>query len=501
MWKAVLGACLTALAVPLPAQEAAGPPAVESMASEIRTLFEKYRADSQVPGTVYGVVQDGRLVLVEGLGVRDTVSGRPVDADTRFRIASMSKAFTALAILHLHDQGKLRLDAPAARYVPQLKRWRLPTADSRAITVRDLLHHTAGFVTDDPWGDRQQVITAPEFSAVIASGMDFANAPGVRNEYSNYGYALLGRIVSNVSGKRYQDYIRDTIMRPLGMSSTGYDIAKSPPAERAVGYSRVGGEWVREPDMRDGAFGAMGGVETTANDYAKWIAFLLSAWPASDEPDNGPIRRATVRSMVALASPMRAVNRAAEHGPPCRQSFAYGAGLRIIDDCDLGRVITHGGGYPGYGSNMILLPDAGVGAFVFNNRTYTGLGRANFQALLTLRRAGAIPDRPQPVSAGLTRAYDAAKQAWADGNLARVPLANNVAMDESLTRRAAALADLKGRAGACSMAEPVVPLSAMEGTFAWSCERGTVMGRVMRAPTSTFQLQVIDFWSPSPPAS
>ena len=100
-------------------------------------------------------------------------------------------------------------------------------------------------------------------------------------EYSNYGYALLGRIVSNVSGKRYQDYIRDTIMLPLGMTSTGYEVMTSPVAERALGYRWQDDQWVREPDMRDGAFGAMGGVETTANDYAKWMAFLLSAWPAT----------------------------------------------------------------------------------------------------------------------------------------------------------------------------------------------------------------------------
>ncbi len=257
MRKAVFCAGALALAVPVVAQEVSGPPAVESMRDAVRAVFEGYRTDNHVPGTVFGVVKDGRLVFIEGLGVRDTQAGLPVDADTRFRIASMSKAFTALAILHLRDQGKLQLDAPAARYIPQLKRWRMPTADSRPITVRDLLHHTAGFVEDNPWGDRQQVLSEPEFSALMASGMDFANAPGVRNEYSNYGYALLGRIVSNASGKRYQDYIRERIMLPLGMKSTGFDIAKSPIGERAIGYRWQDEAWLREPDLRDGAFGAM----------------------------------------------------------------------------------------------------------------------------------------------------------------------------------------------------------------------------------------------------
>ncbi len=466
---------------------------IEASSAALRTIFEDNRTANHIPGTVYGVVKDGKLVVVEGLGVRDPESRLAVDGDTRFRIASMSKAFTALAILKLRDEGKLNLDAPASRYVPQLRRWRPPSGDSRAITVRDLLHHTAGLVEDNPWGDRQQVLTEPEFSALIASGMDFANTPGVRMEYSNYGYALLGRIVSNVSRQPYQDYIRKRIMVPLGMSSTGFDIAKSPAGSRAIGYRWQDETWVREPDMRDGAFGAMGGVETTANDYAKWIAFLLSAWPARDGPETGPVGRATVRDMVALASPRPAVNRPAELGPPCRMSTAYAAGLNVIDDCDLGRVVTHSGGYPGYGSNMLLLPDAGVGMFVFSNRTYAGSGPAQFKAMLALRRAGAIPNRSAPVSSGLAEAYALAKAVWISGDPARAPLAGNVAMDRDLARRAKDIAELKAKVGACAMGEPVVPISAMEGTFSWSCAAGKVAGRVQRAPLAALQLQVISF--------
>ena len=463
------------------------------MAEEIRANYDGARVEAHVPGTVFGVVKDGKLVLVRGLGVRDTQSARPVDADTRFRIASMSKAFTALAILHLRDTGKLSLDAPAVRYVPELANWKLPTADSRAITVADLLHHRAGLVTDDPWGDRQQVLSEPDFTALIGSGVEFANAPGVRHEYSNYGYALLGRIISNVTGKRYQDYIRETIMLPLGMTSTSYDVLASPPGSRALGYRWEDEAWVREPDMRDGAFGAMGGVETTASDYARWISFLLAAWPARDEAEQGPVRRATVRDLVASLSFMPPIERAEELGAPCRQSIGYGAGMRVIGDCELGRVLTHGGGYPGYGSNMILLPDAGVGAFVFSNKTYTGLSIANFRALLMLRRAGAIPDRRAAASPGMLKAYDLAKQAWTAASVEGLPLAANVAMDKDLARRAREMAGLKQRMGDCAMREALVPVSAMEGKFEWSCANGRVSGRLLRAPITEFQLQAIDF--------
>lgn len=484
---------ILALSAPVAAQEAGSTASIDSLLGEIHTIFETDRVAAHVPGTVYGIVRDGKLIFVEGLGTRDPETQAPVDADTRFRIASMSKAFTALAVLHLRDQGKLELDAPVSRYVPETAGWRLPTADARPITVSDLLHHTAGFVEDNPWGDRQQVLSEPEFSALMAGGMEFANAPGVMMEYSNYGYALLGRIISNVSGVRYQDYIRDTIMRPLGMASTSFDVLASPTGSRAIGYRWQDERWVREPDMRDGAFGAMGGVETTANDYARWMAFLLSAWPPSDAAETGPVKRSTVRDLVSLVSYVPPADRNPSLGPPCRQSFGYGAGMRVVGDCDLGRVLTHSGGYPGYGSHMALLPEAGVGSFVFNNATYTSLGLSNYKALLALRRAGAIPDRVHPVSPGLADAYDIAKRAWTSGNLAALPLANNVAPDKDLPRRAREIAEIKGIVGACAMSETIVPVSAMEGKFEWACEKGKVTGRVQRAPTAALQLQVIDF--------
>ena len=99
------------------------------MQGDIHAIFDADRVAAHVPGTVYGIVRDGKLVFVEGLGTRDPKTGAKVDADTRFRIASMSKAFTALAILHLRDQGKLSLDAPASRYVPEMAGWKL--ADRR----------------------------------------------------------------------------------------------------------------------------------------------------------------------------------------------------------------------------------------------------------------------------------------------------------------------------------------------------------------------------------
>lgn len=457
-------------------------------------MAQAWASTNHAPGLVFGIVRPGQPALIRGIGVRDVASGAGVDADTRFRIASMSKAFTAMAILKLRDEGRVALDAPVARYIPEVARWRLPTSDARAITVADLLHHTAGFVEDNPWGDRQQPLPEADFTRMLAAGVPFAQGAGERMEYSNLGYAMLGRIVTNVTGEPFQSYIRQALMQPLGMTSTGFDVFASPAGSRALGYRWQDGAWAREPDMADGTFGAMGGVETTARDYAKWVGFLLDAWPARNGAEPGPVRRATVRGIVEGANflSMREVARAGGEGK-CTVAVAYAKGWSVTQDCDLGRIVSHSGGYPGYGSIVMLLPDAGVGVFAFSNRTYGGPSQLTRAMLGELLKDGRLRKRELTVSAGLQAAYIAAKAAWASGDPARAPLAVNVALDESLPRRAAAIAARKAAVGACRTDAPITPISAMEGTFRWICERGVVAGRIQRAPTPELSLQVLDF--------
>ena len=484
----VLSAVLLAVAVPA----AAAPD--PNLLAEADRLFADWQRAAHAPGLVYGIVADGRLVVLRGHGVQDVTTRAPVTADSRFRIASMSKAFTALAILKLRDAGKLALDAPAETYVPELKGWTYPTADSPRITVRDLLHHSAGFVEDNPWGDRQQVLSEPEFTALLKAGVPFARAPGLAMEYSNLGYALLGRTITNVSGLSYQDYIRRELFLPLGMTATGFDIFASPKAQRSIGYRWSDHRWQREPDMKDGAFGAMGGVETTASDYAKWVAFLLSAWPARDGPDSGPVKRSSVREIVKGSNFIEAQMRdPAFGGAPCRQARAYAMGWRVSEDCDLGRVVAHGGGYPGYGSYVMLLPDRNAGLFAFSSLTYGGASTPTWRTALALNRAGAIPGRTLPLSPGLAAAYAAAKAVWRAGDITAAPLANNMLLDDDRAGWAKMIAGVKAQAGECAGSEAIVPISAMEGRFSWTCSHGRVDGRVQRAPTPAMTLQALEF--------
>ena len=187
----------------------------------IDRVFEEYRLDAHVPGLVYGIVVDGRLVHVREFGVQDLDSKRPVTPETLFRIASMTKSFTALSILRLRDEGRLSLDATAETYIPEMGDWRYPTEDSPRIRVRDLLTHTAGFVTDDPWGDRQTPLPEADFTRLLGEGVPFTRPPGTAMEYSNLGYAMLGRVVANVAQQPYKDYVATSLLGPLGMTATG----------------------------------------------------------------------------------------------------------------------------------------------------------------------------------------------------------------------------------------------------------------------------------------
>jgi hypothetical protein len=238
----------------------------------------------------------------------------------------------------------------------------------------------------------------------------------------------------------------------------------------------------------------MGGVETSANDYARWVAFLLSAWPARDGPDNGPVRRSTVREIVTGSNFAGAQMRnAAVGGAPCRQAEAYGMGWGVTEDCDLGRIVAHGGGYPGYGSYVMLLPDKGVGIFGFSNRTYGAPALPATRALLALNEAGALNDHATDTSPGLASAYEAAKAVWRSGDIGSAPLANNVLMDRDAAGWAKLISGVKAEVGECAASEPVKPVSAMEGRFTWICSHGRVSGRVQRAPTPGVTIQALDF--------
>jgi D-alanyl-D-alanine-carboxypeptidase/D-alanyl-D-alanine-endopeptidase len=469
--------------------------------ASVDRAMENYRLDAHIPGMVWGIVQGGRLVHVKGAGVQDVDTKRPVNADTLFRIASMTKAFTALSILKLRDDGKLSLDAPVETYVPELRGWKYPTEDSPKIRVRELLTHTAGFVTDDPWGDRQTPLADEDFTRLLRDGVPFTRAPATAMEYSNLGYALLGRIITNVSGQPYKDFVQRLLLAPLGMGATGYDVAAAPQERRALGYRWEDDAWKLEPTMAHGAFGAMGGIQTSAADYAKWVSYLLSAWPPRDGTDTGPVRRSSVRELAHGANfPSLRLRPGSSGAEACREASTYAMGFYAASDCELGLTLSHGGGYPGYGSHVLLLPDYGVGIFALANRTYAGPRPPVWDAAVTLLRAGSLMPRSSPPSAALTAGYAAAVRMFNAGSVASAGdvLAMNFLMDHDAEHRARDFAALKADVGACDTGAPIVPAGALEGEFTWSCEHGRVKGQLLLAPTPTPRIQSLTLTRATP---
>ena len=349
--------------------------------AEVDSLAAGYHQRGGQPGLAYGIVIGGELAHAGGLGVRH-VGGPPPDAGTVFRIASMTKSFTATAILALRDEGTLRLDDLAEEYVPELADWQPVSPDSARISIRHLLTMTAGFPTDDPWGDRQQGLPLEEFSHFLAKGVSLNWAPGTQFEYSNMGYAILGRVIAAVSGQPYPDYVHRVLLSPLGMTRTGFEAEEfTVPGQLATGPGglaqglRAGagdGSWSEVAFDVLGAFAPMGGV------------FGLGARPG---PVGGGLRgRVPARVTGRPGAPAGARHPARDAAPagpqpdgsagapspgtprPRRRPTASACSCRR--HLALGRIVSHSGGYPGFGSNMRWHPATGTGVIVLGNSTY-----------------------------------------------------------------------------------------------------------------------------------
>src|SRR3984885_13169486 len=316
--------------------------------TDIDALAAGYHQRGGQPGLAYGIVLGGELVHAAGLGQRQG-GGAPPGAGTGFRIASMTKSFTASVILALRDDGVLKLADPAQEYVPELRGWPLVTPDSARVSIRHLLTMTAGFPTDDPWGDRQQGLPLEDFTRFLSGGVRFNWAPGTRFEYSNLGYAVLGRVITAVTGAAYPDYIRRRLLHPLAMMRTGYEAEEfeppgllgTGPGGTARGYRRTPDGWAEVAFDVAGAFAPMGGIFSSVTDLARWVTGFAAAFPPGGTEAGGtsaaaegthPIRQATRREMQLPQVLTGWDKPAAFPGDAAPALSAYGVGLFVEAD-------------------------------------------------------------------------------------------------------------------------------------------------------------------------
>jgi CubicO group peptidase (beta-lactamase class C family) len=408
---------------------------VAAVLPEIDKMYADLAVAQHLPGLVYGVVMDGKLVHVRSIGHADLERKVAASPATPFRIASMTKSFAAMAALQLRDAGKLRLDDPVADYLPELRGVRLPTNDSPALTIRHLMTMSTGLPEDNPWGDRQMAEDNAALAKLVTGGLSFSNAPGVAFEYSNLGYIMLGKIVTKVSGMRFQDYITKQILLPLGMKDTVWEYADIAPGKFAQGYRWERGSWVAEPVLHDGDGAAMGGLITTMDDFSRYVAFHLNAWPARDGADNGPLRRASVREMHQphMFSGLSAKATLVDDKTPNPRVGFYAYGLTWTRDGQDVVTVGHSGGLPGYGSQYRFAPDHGIGVIAFTNLRYGPVYQPTSKALNLLIEKARLPARaiiPSPVL--LTRQQQVAQliQSW-DEKLGAAIVAENFFMDRS----------------------------------------------------------------------
>lgn len=464
----------------------------------IDKIFKDYAARNHFPGIAWGLVVDGKLVQTGSEGYTDLAKKTPVTSSSLFRIASMTKSFTAMAILKLRDEGKLRLDDPAYLYVPEMRKFKYPTADSPHITVRQLMMHAAGFPEDNPWGDRQLADTNKDLSKLLEDNLAFSNPPGIAFEYANLGFALLGRIITKVSGKPYQRYLRESVWLPLGMPTTEWEFANVAPDKLAHGYRWFNDNWVEETllhDTPDGSWGAMGSMISSIDEFSKYMALHLSAWPPSNTADTGPVKRATLREMHHPwnFTGMRA-NFAYPGGRVCAMAVAYTYGLGWERDCEGRLYIGHGGGLPGFGSHWRVMPDYGIGIVSFANRTYAGVGGVNLEILdLIIKEAGLKP-RQLPVSNILARRKAELLKvipAWENAEKSGI-FAENFFPDNPIDNLRKNYAALWAKAGKIISVKEIVPKNQLRGRFVIEGENANIEVFFTLTPENTPLIQQLN---------
>ena len=467
---------------------------VKTTASLVDEMFASYREKNHMPGLVYGVVLDGKLLYAGQVGQANIEKNIPADSRSVFRIASMSKSITAMAILQLRDAGKLNLDDPASKYIPEMKDLKPLFTDAPVITIRDLLTHGAGFPEDNPWGDRQLAESDQMLLDMMKEGVAFSNVPGVEYEYANLGFALLGQIVQRVSGMEFQQYTIEKIFKPLGMNATAWEYTTVPDDHLALGYNWIDEDYVIIPLEHHGSFGAMGGLMTSIEDFAHYVGLHLSAWPPRNGEESPVLSRSSLREMH---HPWRfgGLNAAYTYpsGRVSATTRAYAYGLSWTKDADDRVYVGHSGGLPGFGSNWTMMPEYGLAVMSFDNRTYGGTSTFNTGVLDTIIALAGLKPRDLPVSDILQKRMGQLAKPLPDWTGAeKDPIfAENMWMDYRLKDIVKRTKELYEEAGKITGAGPMVPMNQLRGSFRLLGEKKDIVVFFTLTPEKDPKIQMV----------
>jgi CubicO group peptidase (beta-lactamase class C family) len=324
----------------------------QQTAQQIDELMKKYYDYGQFNGSIL-VAEKGKVVYAKGLGLANMEWSIPNQPDTKFRIGSVTKQFTATLILQLVEEGKLKLDGKITDYLTD---YRKDTGDR--VTIHQLLNHTSGIPSYTSRPDfRTAIMRNPykvaDFVKQLASG-DLEFEPGSKFTYNNSGYVILGAIIEKVTGKSYETVLTERILKPLGMTNSGYDSTSPLLPKRASGYEKRPSGYVNAPYLDMSLPYAAGSLYSTVEDLYKWDQAL----------HEGKILSAESRKLMFTPGLSN-----------------YGYGIRITDE-KIGnselktRIIGHGGGINGFNSLLTRAVDKGQTVVILDN---VGQGRRHGQ--------------------------------------------------------------------------------------------------------------------------
>lgn len=328
----------------------------QDKAKQIEDLLSKYNEYGQFNGSAL-VAQNGKVILKKGFGSANIEWNIPNQSDTKFRLGSISKQFTAFLIVKLAEEGKIKLDVPITTYLPDY-----PKANGDKITIHHLLTHTSGIpnYTSFPnfFKDKSRNPYTPEEFVKTFSSLPLEFTPGEKFNYSNSGYFLLGYIIEKISGKTYEQYLQEIILTPLKMVNSGYDHSDVIIKNRAAGYEKRGKKISNSPYLDMSIPYAAGSLYSTVEDLYLWDQALYTNKLLSS------------KSMESLFNTyIKAGN----------GSYGYGWFIEEIDNGASGKlkVTQHGGGINGFNTLIYRIPSDKNLIVLMNNTGGTVLNQIN----------------------------------------------------------------------------------------------------------------------------
>lgn len=353
-----------------------------------------------IPGVVVGVVAGDDLVWAQGFGHADIAAERPMTPDTRFRMASHSKLFTATAIMQLREQGLLRLDDPVSQYLPWFE-VKTAAPDDAPITLEHLLTHGSGLPREagPHWSDFE--FPSAEQLQTLLPERQAAFSPEARWKYSNLAYTLAGMIVEQVSGQRWAEYLQRHIFDPLAMDASSVDLEDP---KLATGYGRRMPDGSRSimPFVDARAMASATGLTSTVEDMAR---FVSAQFREGTRGENRLLSTASLREMHRV--------RMLENDWTRGQGIGF-AVMRIDERLYVG----HGGGYPGYTTHTRIQLDDAIGVIVLTNTNDSSPSHISAELMKTVGQAVARATlaEPEPVewNADWSRFAGVYRSTWAD---------------------------------------------------------------------------------------